>query len=147
MGFQNIIDGKGISVSIIGFFTVLFTLLILGYIVGKLPLLVKAQEKSASMLFGRRKKNNASQAVTPAEAPEKPAIDYSFDAKALDKVYRELAVALGDSFNLADLYALARERDLEHPYLSVNALRDAGVIVPAADNKETGLFIYKPMTI
>lgn len=142
-GFHNIIEHSGLSVSLIGFVTVLCTLMLLGFIVSKMPLMVTIQEKMADLIFNRWRKNRTF--VSPASTPSKIAVkDTEFDIRALDRTYRELVVVLDDAFKLSDLYALAREWDLEHPYLSVTALREAGIILPSPDQAEEDLFIYQP---
>lgn len=139
--FHNIIEYNGLGVSLIGFTTVLLTLLILGFIVSKMPLLVVAQEKIVDIIFNfinRRKKNY----VKMPENAKYATIIYKFDIAKLNRTYRELVTALNEPFKLADLYALAREWDLEHPHLSITALREAGIIVSVPNAKYDDLFKY-----
>lgn len=141
--FHNIIEHNGLGVSLIGFTTVLCTLMVLGFIVSKMPLMVSIQEKIADFIFNRGRKNKNVATSTPASS-NSVIKDCEFNIRALDRAYRELAVVLDDAFKLSDLYALAREWDLEHPYLSVTALREAGIIVPAPNRAMEELFIYRP---
>ena len=141
-GFFNIVEHNGIGVSIIGFVTVLITLIILGIIVSQMPNIVLAQEKLARLIFRKDQKKQPPVTTTPL-SPKLASTLQVLDIASLNTTYRKLAAEFKESFLLADLYALARKNDLEHPYLSVNALRDAGKIIPAPNAEQSGLFIYK----
>ncbi len=72
--------------------------------------------------------------VVPPSVPEKPpedagSVDGLTDMATLSEAYDALANELGETFQLADLYALALRDDLPHPHLSIRALREAQLLL------------------
>ena len=74
-------------------------------------------------LLDKRREGAPLPPPTPVEQASET-IDVLSDPVALAESYQPLAEELGETFQLADLYALAMRDDLPHPHLSIKALRD-----------------------
>jgi hypothetical protein len=91
-------------------------LIVLSFAIAQLHKLLKLLDK-------KREEVPAPPPVPVAQAQD--TIDVLSDPVALAESYQPLAEELGETFPLADLYALAMRDDLPHPHLSIKALRDA----------------------
>ena len=98
-----------------------------------------AQLHKILILFDKKQMPVASQPSVPAMPPAASgSVDELMDMAALTVAYDALANELGESFPLAELYALALRDDLPHPHLSIRTLREAHVLLPQGD----GLFAW-----
>jgi len=85
--------------------------------------------------------------VSPGDQPsvtEAPAVvketslDVLTDIATLAEAFAPLAAALGETFQLVDLYTLALRDDLPHPHLSIKTLREAEFLLSQGE----GLFAW-----
>jgi len=93
----------------------------------------------AALLEGRKKKPAPEETVLVPEAEtvsEPPAHDLEKTIGA----YEDLVRRLGTPFQLSELYRLCQERGFTHPYMSIKALQEAGVLKPLGD----GAFTWQP---
>jgi hypothetical protein len=98
-----------------------------------------AQLHKVLILFDKKQKPVGSQPSVAAAPPEASgSVDVLMDMATLTVAYDALANELGESFLLAELYALALRDDLPHPHLSIRTLREARVLLPQGD----GLFAW-----
>lgn len=137
ISFGNIAANNGWAMALVGFITVIVALAVLATLISLMPkIIVVIDAISPSKLFG--KKDHAAP-VAKAQPAKVKAVTQNLtvlDVTALAAEYGQYINELNASFELKDLYALAKEKDLEHPHLSITALQEAGKIVPEAD----GLF-------
>ena len=106
-------------------------LIVLSFAISQLHKLLK--------LFDKKRDAAAVPAQPAPEAPAPVAVDLLTDPVALAESYQPLVDELGETFQLADLYALAARDDLPHPHLSIKALRDAHRLVAQGE----GLFTWQ----
>ena len=95
--------------------------------------------KVAALIEGRKKKPEPKETVLVPEAEsvsEPPAHDLEKTISA----YQGLSQRLGESFQLEELFRLCQEQGFIHPYLSIKALREAGVLKSLGD----GTFTWQP---
>ena len=62
------------------------------------------------------------------------------DLEAIAGIYKVLTEEMGEEFSLVDLHRKTKEMQLPHPHLSINRLREAGLLVPKGD----GNFSWQP---
>ena len=134
ISFGNIAAHNGWAMAFVGYVTVICALAILATLISLMPKIIIAME---AMSPSKRNKKDTQAPV----AKTQPIIAATADAPLLDTAvltaeYGPYVGELNASFELKDLYALAKEKDLEHPHLSITALQEAGKIVPEGD----GLF-------
>ncbi len=92
--------------------------------------------KVAALLEGRNKTAKTEETVLVPEVEtvsEPPAHDLEKTIGA----YEELVRRLGTPFQLSELYRLCQEQGFTHPYLSIKALQEAGVLKPLGDGAFT----------
>ena len=79
----------------------------------------------------------------PAAKPQavKPVPDkLPDDLESVAGIYKTLTEEMGEAFSLVDLHRKTNEMKLPHPHLSINRLRDAGILIPKGD----GFFSWQP---
>ncbi|WP_319522745.1 OadG family transporter subunit [uncultured Desulfosarcina sp.] len=62
------------------------------------------------------------------------------DLETVAGIYKVLTEEIGEVFSLVDLHRKTKEMQLPHPHLSINRLREAGILVPKGD----GNFSWQP---
>ena len=63
------------------------------------------------------------------------------EVSELCDTYGPLIEALDEPFNLTQVFVIAKENDLPHPHLSINRLREAGLLIA----QEDGTFTWKKL--
>ena len=130
-GIEAINHYNGWAMAIAGALIVLTGLSVLSFIISQLHKVVEVIEKR-----GVKKQVPAPPQTAPADiVEERPALDID----ALQADIRPLADALGGSFELHQLYAVAEEQEFPHVHLTIRSLREAGVLLPQGD----GIFKWK----
>ena len=130
-GIEAINHYNGWAMAIAGALIVLTGLSVLSFIISQLHKVVEVIEKR-----GVKKQVPAPPKPAPADiVEERPALDID----ALQADIRPLADALGGSFELHQLYAVAEEQGFPHVHLTIRSLREAGVLLPQGD----GIFKWK----
>lgn len=105
--------------ALVGAMIVFSGLIILSFAIAQLHKVLKLIDK---------KKSPANLQAPAAQAPPNVSaavVGVLTDPAALAEAYDGLAKELGETFQLADLYALALRDDLPHPHLSIRRLREA----------------------
>jgi hypothetical protein len=110
--------------ALVGALIVFSGLIVLSFAIAQLHKLLK--------LFDKKQKGLPTPPPAPVEQTIE-AVDVLSDPVALVESYQPLADELGETFLLADLYALAMRDDLPHPHLSITALRDAQCLAPQGE--------------
>ena len=73
---------------------------------------------------------------------EAPGSVLSMDISSLAYHYKPLADQLGEPFKLSALIKLSKKFDFPHPYISINYLRNAGILVSRGE----GLFVWRQIS-
>jgi hypothetical protein len=131
-GLAAIQQANGWAMAGAGACIVLSGLAVLSFLISMLPRFTSLFEK------------NPTPEKLPPVAKPKPANKapdtLPDDLQTVAGIYQALTEELGDSFSLVDLHGKTREIQLPHPHLSINRLRDAGILVPQGD----GNFSWQP---
>ncbi len=86
-------------------------------------------------------KNDATAPVKKKPANGKPAVSTTLsdycpsDMPAVVRAYKPLIDQLEASFELTELYALARKHQLPHPHLTIKCFREAGILNPQGEGR------------
>ena len=134
-GFEAISAYNGWSMSIVGILIVFSGLVILSITISRIHKVL--------YLFDKKKQT---QPKTKLIKP--PEYILPQDIKSLSYYYKQLTDQLEEPFQLADLIKISQKFDFPHPYLSINYLRNAGIIVPRGEclfalSYETGTTNFK----
>jgi hypothetical protein len=89
----------------------------------------------------RRAQNKTQAKSADDQKAEKPAHKEHHMPKVdeLVSTYKPLVERLDEPFELTRLFEIAKEKNLPHPHLSINRLREANILVA----QEDGTFIWK----
>jgi len=109
-------------------------LAVLSVIVSKVPALVGLMEKIGSIF----KKKPGELRLKPAKKSKSTGLSDEGIQK-IAEVYKDCARALGEVFQLSELYRSSEENGLPHPHLTIKALRESGLLVPEGN----GLFKWR----
>lgn len=118
-GFEAISAHNGWAMAFAGALIVISGLVVLATVISQLHRVVAVLERSG--------KGRAKPAETPP--PKTPPARPSFSVKAEIEHYRALAEALGESFELQQLYQSAASEDRPHIHLTIRSLREQGYLV------------------
>lgn len=126
--FENISAHNGWAMALAGALIVMTGLSVLTLVIAQLHKLVDFIEK----------KGQSPADVSGPTVPESPVEEESASPDLLDmtetaKLYQAAAGELGNEFELSKLYAVAAQKQMSHPHLSIRSMREAGIIVPVGD--------------
>ena len=125
-GLEAISRYNGWSMSIVGILIVFTGLVILSITISRIHKVLS--------LFDKKKQTQPKTNVI-----ETPESILPQDVKTLSYYYKQLADQLGEPFKLSDLIKISQKFNFPHPYLSINYLRNAGIIV----RQEKCLFVLE----
>jgi len=124
-GLAAIQQANGWAMAGAGACIVLAGLAVLSFLISMLPRITSLIEK-------KPKPEQPSPAEKPQSVEQEPeTLPNNIDTLA--GIYQTLTVEMGEVFSLIDLHRKTKELQLPHPYLSINRLRDAGMLVPVGD--------------
>ena len=134
---DNITAANGWAMAAVGASIVFLGLVVLSFVISQMHKILRFWEERG-IRSGRAEKPSP-----PAEAlePETPAYKEQHlpEVSELADTYGPLVEKMGESFELIQVFEIAKENDLPHPHLSINRLREAGILVA----KEDGTFTWK----
>jgi hypothetical protein len=125
-GLEAISANNGWAMAVTGAIIVMCGLSILSFIISQLHKIIA--------LFEKKVQPEAYQATTqPSYAQLSAEIDILNDLPSAARIYRALTECLGEKFELALLYKKFQDEELPHPHITIRALRDGGLLVPAGE--------------
>ncbi len=128
-GLEAISAQNGWAMAITGILIVMAGLALLSFVISQL-------HKVATLLEnGFKIRSGAAAGVSNAPPPPTASKTPHLDLAEAEKRLAPLAAELGETFDLQHLYELANSNALPHVHLSIRGLREAGVILPAGDNR------------
>ncbi len=133
-GLEAISANNGWAMAITGPLIVMSGLIILSIIISQLHKLVAIFDKKAKQTTEpvvKSKAKSKDEIAVPKILPN--------DIFEAAKIYQKLIDRLEQPFALNDLYQVAKQNNFPHPILTVNRLRDAGILICEGE----GLFIWK----
>ena len=134
---DNITAANGWAMAAVGASIVFLGLVVLSFVISQIHKILQLWEERSTR-WGRAKEQ-----ALPAEAaaPEAPFYKEQHlpEVSELADTYGPLVLKMGESFELIQLFEIAKENDLPHPHLSINRLREAGILVA----QEDGTFTWK----
>lgn len=102
-------------------------------------LCIKMVKKGATEAANMKEGKKSSQAPNERSPKDQFSAEiFPLNASDAFHFYLPLIEQMGDPFQLSDLYQLAREKKLPHPYLTVSSFRQNGFLLPKGD----GLFTW-----
>ena len=134
---DNITAANGWAMAAVGAAIVFLGLVVLSFVISQIHKILQLWEERGTYLSRFRKK------IPPAEKEiaEGPAYKERHlpDVSELVSTYGPFIEGLEEPFGLTQLFKIAKENDLPHPHLSINRLREAGILV----FQEDGTFTWK----
>ncbi len=134
---DNITAANGWAMAAVGASIVFSGLVILSFVISQMHKILQFWEDRAI------RSSRAKEQAPAAKAPEPVAPAYKEqhlpEVSELSDTYGPLVEKMGDSFELTQVYEIAKKNDFPHPHLSINRLREAGILVA----QEDGTFTWK----
>ena len=134
---ENITAANGWAMAAVGASIVFLGLVVLSFVISQIHKILQFWEERSTR-WGRAKKQAP---LAEAAEPEAPAYKEKHlpEVSELADTYGPLIRKMGESFELTQVFEIAKENDLPHPHLSINRLREAGILVA----QEDGTFTWK----
>lgn len=140
-GLEAITEARGWQMAALGVTIVFASLIILSILISQLHNFLEVWEKRKT-LFQDGDASTVPTAPQPATADSTllphPAVCPD-DINAVAAIWAPLIDQLEEPFTLAELYKSAAANQFPHPHLTINRLREAGILVPA----DNGRFAWK----
>lgn len=128
-GLEAISTNNGWSMAVLGASIVFCGLVVLSLAISQLhKLLAFFEKKQAEADDDATLEKGAPVAPLPQHPRYCPE-----DIRAVADIYAPLAAELGNTFKLADLYALSRKYEFPHPHITISKLKDARLLLPEGD--------------
>jgi hypothetical protein len=125
-GIEAINANNGWSIAVIGAGIVFAGLVVLSIAISQFhKLLLFWDKRNEFFKLNGRKIEEQSDITSPEHFP--------LDIYEVAEIYKPVFAKLGDSFQLADLYAIARKYNFPHPHLTIKGFRQAGIMLPLGD--------------
>jgi hypothetical protein len=133
-GLEAIREAGGWQMAALGVIIVFTSLIVLSLVISQLHVVLEFWDKR-----GVRGPDGPPPPATQTSPPVQtllphPAISPD-DVDGLAAVWSPLVEQLDDPFTLAELYRGAEQNNFPHPHLTVNRLRQAGILVPIGDGR------------
>jgi len=125
-GIEAINANNGWAIAIVGIGIVFTGLVALSVAISQLHKLLLFWDKKDEFLKLNGQKEEEKSGIT---APEY----FPGDINEVAEIYRPVFAKLGDSFQLADLYTIARKYNFPHPHLTIKEFRQAQIMLPVGD--------------
>jgi hypothetical protein len=132
---DHITAANGWAMAAVGASIVFLGLVVLSFVISQIHKILELWEE-------RNIRGTRVQTQTPsAEAPKPEAPAYKEQhlpgVSELADTYGPLVEKIGESFDLVQVFEIAKKNDLPHPHLSINRLREAGILVARDDGTFT----------
>ena len=126
-GLEAISAANGWAMAVYGVMIVMTGLAVLATIISLFP-------KAVALIEKKREQRHQKKAPKGADASEPKEPRHNLDdIDQIASLYDPVVKQLGEAFELRDLYAACIEKNFPHPYLTIRALRESGVLVPRDD--------------
>lgn len=136
---DNITAANGWAMAAVGATIVFLGLVVLSLAIAQIHKILQFWEERGKHLVRFRAQ------APPAETqkPDAPAYKEQHlpGVSELGETYGPLVETLDEPFDLTQLFVIAKENNLPHPHLSINRLREAGILVA----QEDGSFTWKKL--
>jgi hypothetical protein len=134
-GIENITSNSGWAMAAVGATIVFSGLVVLSFVISQIHKLLKLWDDRES-LIERFKKTAPAAVVEKVDTPvysehHMPSVE------ELAGIYQPLVEQLEEPFKLSQLFEIANKNDLPHPHLSIQRLREAGLLVARGDGAFT----------
>ncbi|MBI9087473.1 MAG: OadG family protein [Desulfobacterales bacterium] len=129
-GLQAISANNGWAMALVGALIVISGLGVLSFIISQLHKVVALLDKSPSPDMTQTPLDDTQRALAiPDHMPD--------DVHQVAAFYRTLTDQMESPFEIQRLYALSVENNFPHPHLTLRALREAGLMIPAGEGRFT----------
>lgn len=127
-GLEAITTHNGWAMSLAGALIVFAGLVVLSTVISQLHKILRFQDKKETDL------NQQLEAPEDNEAVEELIVtlpkEFPSDIDEIARLYQPLIEEIGDTFYLSNLYTMARKNGFPHPHITLNAFRDAEILIP-----------------
>ena len=130
-GFENITNNNGWAMAAVGASIVFSGLVVLSFVISQMHKILALWEEREK-IFARFKKSRSIRAAEKIEASVYPERQFP-SADDLVEDYAPLIEELNKPFALSQLFEAAIQKDLPHPHLSIQRLKEAGILVAGGD--------------
>ena len=127
-GLEAISNASGWQMAALGVTIVFVSLIVLAIIISQLHNLLEFWDKRSGLLQNTPVPEIDSGPHRAARLPHPPVCPEDIDLVAA--LWEPLVEKLGVPFSLQELYESAAKNDFPHPHLTINRLRQAGILVP-----------------
>jgi len=134
---DNITAANGWAMAAVGASIVFVGLVVLSFAIAQIHKILQFWEERGTHWARFRKQTPSAETQEPDAPVYKE--QHLPEVSELADTYGPLVEALEEPFDLAQVFVIAKENDLPHPYLSINRLREAGRLVA----QEDGTFTWK----
>jgi hypothetical protein len=114
-GLEAITTHHGWAMSLAGALIVFAGLVVLSTVISQLHKILGIGDKTQKELM----------VTLPKEFPS--------DIDEIARLYQPLIEEIGDTFYLSNLHTIARKNGFPHPHITLNAFRDAEILIPYGD--------------
>ena len=127
-GLEAITTHNGWAMSLAGALIVFAGLVVLSTVISQLHKILRFQDKKETDLNQQLEPPEDNEAVEelivtlPKEFPS--------DIDEIARLYQPLIEEIGDTFYLSNLHTIARKNGFPHPHITLNAFRDAEILIP-----------------
>jgi hypothetical protein len=134
---ENITAANGWAMAAVGASIVFLGLVVLSFVISQMHKILEYWENRGS--------EKTRPIIQPAATAPAKSDDAVFKAQHIPEVselsdtYGPLIEELDEPFVLTQLFEIAKDNDLPHPHLSINRLREAGLLIA----QEDGTFTWK----
>lgn len=134
---DNITAANGWAMAAVGATIVFLGLVVLSFAIAQIHKVLQFWEERGTHFL----RFKAQTPPTEAQKPVAPVYKEQHwpEVSELVDTYRPLIETLGEPFDLTQLYEITKQNDLPHPHLSINRLRETGMLVA----QEDGSFRWK----
>jgi len=125
-GIEAINANNGWAIAVVGAGIVFTGLVVLSVAISQLhKLLLFWDKRNEFFKLNGQKEEEKSDIASPEHFPG--------DINEVAEIYRPVFAKLEDSFQLADLYAIAQKYNFPHPHLTIKEFRQAEIMLPVGD--------------
>lgn len=134
-GFEAISYHNGWAMAIVGATIVFIGLVILSFAISQIHRLLMFWDERE--IYIQRLKNSKANIFNKRANRSKTVENHLTDINKTAQSYLPLIEQLGKSFQLAELFNLAKKNNLPHPHLTITRFRKEKILIPEGDGSFT----------
>jgi hypothetical protein len=130
-GLEAITTHNGWAMSLAGALIVFAGLVVLSTVISQLHKILGIGDKTQTDLHPQHEppEDNEAEEELMVTLPK----EFPSDIDEIARLYQPLIEEIGDTFYLSNLHTIARKNGFPHPHITLNAFRDAEILIPYGD--------------